>query len=193
VSEVRYEDGLAAIEARLGHKATKHCERVAATAAALAVAYGADADAARLAGLLHDWDRESAPEELLGEAKRAGIEITDADEANPHLLHARTGALAARAALPGLSEQVVQAISRHTIGAPDMTPLDMVVYLADMIEPRRDYPGVQELRDAVSAVSLGELFALGYQMSMRHLVDARKRIHPQTVAVWNALVAGDRW
>ena len=42
-----------------------------------------------------------------------------------------------------------------------MTPLDMVVYLADMIEPNRDYPGVQDLRDAVGAVSLSELFALG--------------------------------
>lgn len=193
MSEVRYEDALAAVEARLGHKAAKHCRRVAATAAALAVTYGADADAARLAGVLHDWDRETSPDELLGEAKRAGLPISDADEANPHLLHARTGALAAREALAGLPAPVVQAISRHTIGAPDMTPLDMVVYLADMIEPHRDFPGVQELRDAVGRVSLAELFALGYQQSMRHLVDARKRIHPETVAVWNELVAGERW
>jgi predicted HD superfamily hydrolase involved in NAD metabolism len=191
VSDVRYEDAAAAIEARLGHKSAKHCRRVAATAAALAVTYGVDADAAQLAGLLHDWDREVAPQELLAEAKRAGIAITPADEANPHLLHARTGALAARQGLPGLSDDVVQAISRHTVGDLGMTPLDMVVYVADMIEPHRDFAGAQELRDAVGAVSLAELFALSYQQSMSHIVDARKRMHPQTVAVWNALVAGE--
>lgn len=188
---VSYEDALAAIEARLGHKAAKHCKRVAATAVALAMAYGVDPDSARLAGLLHDWDRETPPDALLGEARAAGLEVSDADEASPHLLHARTGAVAAREALPGLPADVVDAISRHTIGAPDMTPLDMVVYLADMIEPHRDYVGVQELRDAVGAVPLGELFALAYQESMRHLVDARKRMHPLTVDVWNSFVASD--
>lgn len=192
MNEVRYEAAVAAVEARLGHKAAKHCKRVAATAAALALLYGVDADDARLAGLLHDWDRDVARGELLGRAQARGLPVTDADEANPYLLHARTGALAVREAFPALSDEIVQAISRHTIGAPDMAPLDMVVYLADMIEPHRDYPGVEELRDAVGVVSLGDLFALGYQQSMRHLIDGRRRIHPASVAVWNALVGGDR-
>ena len=192
MNEVRYEDALAALEAHLGHKAAKHCKRVAATAAALAVVYGVDADSARLAGLLHDWNREMSAADLLGEAERAGLEVTEADRSNPYLLHARTGALAAREALPGLPDDVVQAISRHTVGAAGMTPLDMVVYLADMIEPHRDFAGVEELRDAVGVVPLAELFALGYQHSMRHLVDSRRRIHPETVAVWNDLVAGER-
>ena len=60
-----------------------------------------------------------------------------------------------------------------------------------MIESHRDYNGVETLREAVGAVSLAELFALGYQQSTRHLVDARKRIHPVTIDVWNAYVAGE--
>jgi predicted HD superfamily hydrolase involved in NAD metabolism len=190
MSEVTYARALTAVQARLEHKAAKHSQRVATAAVALASAYGVDVDSARLAGLLHDWDRETSPDDLLAEAQQAGLELTDAEAANPHLLHARTGAIGARNAFPGLSDDVVQAISRHTIGAVDMTPLDMVVYLADMIESRRDYPGVGELRDAVGTVPLAELFARGYQQSVRHLVDARKRIHPETVAVWNRLVAG---
>jgi predicted HD superfamily hydrolase involved in NAD metabolism len=191
VSAVTYANALAVVEARLGGKAAKHCKRVAATAAALAVVYGVDADAAQLAGLLHDWDRETSAEGLLGEARRLGLEVSEADAAVPYLLHARTGAQSAREALPGLPEAVVQAIARHTVGSPDMTPLDMVVYLADMIEPHRDFPGVDALRDAVGAVTLPELFARGYQRSVQHLVEARKRIHPDTVAVWNSLVAGE--
>jgi len=192
MTAVTYDDALSALEARLGHKAAKHCKRVAATAAELAAAYGVDVESARLAGLLHDWDRETPPETLLAAAARDGVEVSDADAANPHLLHARTGAVAVREAFPGLPAEVTQAIARHTLGAADMTPLDMVVYLADMLEPHRDFEGVRELRDAVGKVSLPELFTLGYQRSVRYLVEARKRIHPDTVAVWNALVAGDR-
>ena len=72
-----------------------------------------------------------------------------------------------------------------------MTDLDQVVYLADMIEPARDYRGVDELREAVGEVPLSELFALGYRASVMHLVRTRRRIHPETVAVWNSLVAGE--
>ena len=192
MTDLTYEAAVSALEARLGHKAAKHCKRASATAAELAAAYDVDVVAARLAGLLHDWDRETPADALLAQAAQAGLELSDADRANPHLLHSRMGARAVREAFPELPAEVIQAISRHTIGAPDMTPLDMVVYLADMMEPHRDFEGVEQLRAAVGVVSLAELFALGYQFSVRYLVDARKRIHPETVAVWNALVVGDR-
>ena len=86
---------------------------------------------------------------------------------------------------------MVQAIARHTVGAPEMTDLDRVVYLADMLEPARTYRGVDKLRQAVGEVSLPELFALGYRVSVMHLLRTRRRIHPETVAVWNSLVAGE--
>jgi len=191
VTAVSHDEALAALETRLGTKAAKHCKRVSKAAVVLALAYGVNPDLARLAGLLHDWDREQSSEALLASAKAAGIEITPADEATPRLLHARTGALAARAALPGLPDEVVNAIARHTTGAIGMSDLDMVVYLADMIESHRDYLGVDELRDAVGMVSLAELFALGYRQSVRHLVEARKLIHPVTLDVWNEYVAGE--
>ena len=189
MSAVSYPDALDAVHAHLGKKAAKHCVRVAEAAHKLALAYDVDAEEARLAGLLHDWDREATPQGLLGEARAAGVDVTSVDAVVPHLLHARTGAIAARSALPGLSDAVVSAISRHTLGAPDMTPLEMVVFLADMIESHRDYPGVETLRDSVGEVALPELFALGYRQSVGHLVEARKPIHPVTVDVWNQYVA----
>lgn len=189
MSGVAYEEALAAVHARLGGVAAKHCERVSQTAVQLATVYDVDCDSAKLAGLLHDWDRETAPEALLSEALSAGIEVTAIDAAVPHLLHARTGAAGASEALPGLAGDVVSAISRHTLGALGMTPLDMVVFLADMIESHRDYPGVEKLRDAVGQVPLRDLFALAYRQSVGHLFDARKPIHPITVDVWNEYVA----
>jgi predicted HD superfamily hydrolase involved in NAD metabolism len=189
VSGLSPEAALAAVRSRLWPDAAEHCRRVAETAAELAAAYGVDVDSARLAGLLHDWDREQAPTALLAAADAHGIEVSDADSAGPHLLHARTGAHTLRETFPDLDDEVLDAVSRHTLGAAEMTPLDMVVYVADMIEPSREYPGVDGLRDAVGSASLRELFALCYQQSVSHLVAARRRIHPVTVDVWNEYVA----
>ena len=175
---------------RLGKKAAAHCRRVAMQSEALAAVYGVDGAAAALAGLLHDWDRQRPDGEVLAAAREAGIAVSEADAARPHLLHARTGAEALRVELPGLPDEIVSAVSRHTIGAPDMSALDMVVYIADMIEPGREYPGVDALRESVGKVPLAELFARCYEQSMLHLIGARKKIHPDSVAVWNSLVAG---
>jgi predicted HD superfamily hydrolase involved in NAD metabolism len=189
VRAVSFDEARTALEAHLSEKAARHCLRCSDAAVALALVYGVDADAARLAGLLHDWAREDTDEGLLGDARQHRIEITVADEEVPHLLHARVGAAQVREAFPGIGEDVVVAIERHTLGEREMTSLDMVVYLADMIEPHRAHAGVEELRDAVGGLSLCELFARGYQQSLRHVVDARKSMHPVTVEAWNAHVA----
>ncbi len=167
----------------------QHCERVADAAAGLALVYGADQEVARLAGLLHDWDRETAESDLLETAHREGLQVTDADASQPYLLHARTGAEALAREFPGISDEVLSAVARHTVGESGMSDVDKIVYCADMLEPGRTFEGVDELREVVGTVSLDDLFALAYQRSVLYLVRERKRIHPETVEVWNTHVA----
>jgi predicted HD superfamily hydrolase involved in NAD metabolism len=107
----------------------------------------------------------------------------------PYLLHARAGAAEVRATFPHLPDEIARAIELHTMGSPEMSSLDKVVYIADMIEPARSFSGVEKLRDAVGRVSLDELFFLAYARSITHLIKKRRRIHPETVEVWNTLVA----
>jgi predicted HD superfamily hydrolase involved in NAD metabolism len=180
------------VRARLSERAALHCERVGDTAAILAEAYGVDPMLAKLAGILHDWDRERKGRELIATAEARGMEITDTDRHVPYLLHAKTGAEAVADTFPWVPAEVINAIRCHTVGASAMSDLDMVVYLADMIAPARDFPGVQELREAVGVVSLRELFARAYQLSVMHLVRTRRCIHPDTAEVWNHLVAGEK-
>lgn len=189
---VSYEQIHEAIEARLGVEAVGHCQRVGDTAAALALIYGVDVDQARMSGLLHDWDRERDHAELVAAARSAGLDVTGADEQRPYLLHAKTGARGVEEAFPEIDPAVVRAIELHTMGAEEMTPLDKVVWLADMIEPHRRFAGVDALRECVGTVSLDDLFASGYAHSLSHLIDRRKVIHPTTVAVYNAHVVRDR-
>lgn len=192
MSRVSFDEADRAVRARLGDEAYGHSVRVAETAAELAAVYGVDVEHARLAGLLHDWDRELPRDGLVTAARDAGITVTPADEAAPYLLHSRTGAHAIAEALPGLPDVVVRAVSRHTIGAVDASDLDKVVYLADTIEPARTHRGVKKLRAAVGVVPLSELYFLGVRQSLLHVIRSRRRLHPDSVAVWNALVAGER-
>ncbi len=186
---IAFETAEARLRDRLSEKAVEHSVRVADMAGLLATIYSVDAEAARLAGLLHDWDREQTAEELLETTAAEGRTLDPAERAVPYLLHAKTGADALRSAFPGIAEDVVHAVECHTLGALEMSDLDKVVYIADMIEPSRTHAGVDDLREAAGTVSLEVLFAQAYQQSVAHLVECRKTIHPQTVAVWNRYVA----
>ena len=78
--------------------------------------------------------------------KKYGIILDNTELETPALLHAKTGAAFARE-LFGISDRVYEAIYWHTTGKPDMSLLEKIVYLADIIEPGRDFPGVDHLRE----------------------------------------------
>lgn len=183
------EEARRAVAVRLSPNERAHSEGVALTAEEMASRWGADPRRALIAGMLHDWDKETAPAELLLEARRFGIEVTETDAREPYLLHAPVSARHVDEAFPGIEREVLTAIAKHTLGARDMSPMDMVVYLADTLEPGRDHEGVEELRQAAARLPLAEAFRMTYTRSVRNLVDQRRVIHPTTVAVWNSLVA----
>lgn len=188
---IGYEQAHSAVAARLSPGALAHSERVAMTAAGIADAYGVDAERARVAGVLHDWHRETSAEELVERSRDAGLEVTEVDATVPYLLHGPLAALELAGVFPDIGADVLHAIATHTYGGDSLTPLDMVVYVADVIEPERDHHGVADLRAAVGAVPLAELFARTYQVALRHLVDKRRRIHRATVTTWNRFVVGE--
>ena len=171
---------------RSGSQGAEHSFGVAEAAARLAETYGIDPALARLAGLLHDWAKPLADEQLLQAATAHGIPVTEVDAKVPYLLHAPVGAAQAADALPGLPSEVVRAVERHTLGAVRMSHLDMIVFVADMIEDGRDFDGVEELRALVGVASLEELYLAGYASSLMHVISARHHLHPGTVPAWNA-------
>ena len=141
-------------------KRRAHTQGVSETAVQLARKYGVDACAAARAGILHDITKALTPDEQQRLVAHWQLSVTDFERRNPQLLHAKTGAAAARRIF-GESDAVVSAIEYHTTGKPDMTALEKIVYLADMIEPNRTYPGVDAIRQAAARdLDAGVLFAL---------------------------------
>ncbi len=185
---IGFETALAAVSERLADQELEHSKRVARTAADLARTYGVDVENARLAGLLHDWARDRPDAELLVVAEELELAISDVERAVPYLLHARIGAAEIERTWPDAPRDVVSAVASHTLGSADPSPVEMIVYVADMLEPERTFQGVGSLRDAVGEASLKELYALAYQDSLLHLVRTRRHIHPATVSVWNSIV-----
>ena len=174
---------------RVGKRRFAHSEGVSDTAAHLAEVYGADVAKARLAGILHDWDKGYGNEEVTGRARELAVEVDPyVLDTMPKVLHGLTAAAALSRAYPQIPDDVIRAIAHHTEGAVDMTDLDMVVYIADAIEPHRDFAGVQQIRDAVGKVCLEHLFLMTMGEVLDSLVRRRDRIHPGSVNVWNHYV-----
>jgi predicted HD superfamily hydrolase involved in NAD metabolism len=173
------------IDERLPERLRGHSRRVAAMASEFAVRWGADAQEAYLAGLVHDYCRSLTPEEVLARAEAAGLAVSDLERARPRqLLHAP---LAAVELVPlGFSEACLRAVATHTVGGARMDPLQKSVYLADAIEPGRSYPGVEELR-GLAANSLDEALRSLVCVTIVDLVERRRSIHPAMIALYNEL------
>ena len=174
-----------ALAKRLNKAEYKHSLGVASMAQAMAIIYGQDPQDAFLAGMLHDWDKCRTHKELLADAKKYDIKITKVIKARPRLLHAHTGARAVAEAFPEIEPHIIEAIDSHTVGSVPMSDLDKIVYIADMIEPARNFKRVNDLREMVGTVDLDTLFHRCYQQSMHELISNDKVMHPNTKKVWN--------
>ena len=103
----------------------------------------------------------------------------------PRLLHGPTAAVELAREFPAIGADVLQAIARHTSAEVGMSDLDMIVYTADAIEPLRPFDGMAVVRDSIGNVSLEELFLATFQHVIGFLVEKKRRMHPDTVEVWN--------
>ncbi len=176
----------AQLQLRVKPKRFRHILGVADAAEKIARAYGVDERSARLGGLLHDWDKGLRDDEERDRVRDLGVcAPRQVFSDMPQLLHGPTAAAALGRSYPQIPSCVLQAISRHTTGACDMSDLDMVVYIADAIELNRDYPGVGRLRDLVGRVSLEDLFVQTFAHTFENLLDRGFTVHPATVDVWN--------
>lgn len=84
-----------------------------------------------------------------------------------------------------LSPAVFQAVDRHTVGACDMTPLDMVVFVADAIEPNRHGDYAHALRKMVGKSSLDELFFSCFAQGLVYVIQSGRYLYPTAITIYN--------
>ncbi len=128
-------------------KRYEHTLGVSYTAVCLSYIFGVEDNEAILAGLLHDCAKCLSHAKRISICKKHHIEITEVEEKNPVLLHAKVGAYLAKEKYNVADEDILNAILYHTTGKPDMTLLEKIIYVSDYIEPhRKKLPRLEEIR-----------------------------------------------
>lgn len=135
------------MEKALDQRRFEHTLGVAYTAAALAMCYQVDIYKAQMAGLLHDCAKCLSDEKKLSICEKHNIKITEIEQRNPFLLHAKAGSYMAMKKFHIQDRDIINAILNHTTGRPDMSELEKIIYIADYIEPgRKQAPNLAEIR-----------------------------------------------
>ena len=169
----------------LKHKRIPHVLGTEQEAIRLAERYGADVEKARVGALLHDCTKKLDMEAQLALCRHYGIELDELEQKALKLLHAKTGAAIARDVF-GVDEEIYSAILWHTTGHANMTLLEKILYLADYIEPSRDFPGVDKLR-AVCYKNLDAGLLMGLEMTIGEMNAMGNPVHHATIEARDAL------
>lgn len=137
------------IKPLMSSKRFKHSCNVAEMCLTLAGKFGADEEKAYTAGILHDCQKEAEKTAMLFEAENSGFYIDPVERACPKLWHGIAGAYYVKNNFGIDDQEILNAIRFHTVGKADMTVVEKIVFLADMISAERDYANVEKYRAAV--------------------------------------------
>ena len=167
----------------------KHVLGCRDTAAELAKVWGADVTDAARAGLLHDITKALDGPLQLTLCAEYGKVLDEFSENNPKTLHALTGSMVAERIF-GENEAVVKAIESHTAGKPAMNTLEKIIYVADYMEPNRDFPGVETLRQ-LAYTDLDGALKLGLEMTLAMLREQKRQSSPASSQALAYLTKGN--
>ena len=167
-----------------------HSISVGHCAETLAQAYGADMLSARVAGILHDWEKLLPDAETIELAERFRIQTAAPYQKIVGLLHGPLAAKTLPAIYPWLSEQILSAIQKHTAGDYQMSKLDKILYVADLIEPLRpSFKSVEEAREVyLHGGSLDELYETAFCSVMMYVISSRSYLYPNSIALYNEMI-----
>ncbi len=164
--------------ALLKPKRIPHVQGCEEMAVALAERWGVDRGSAAEAAILHDCTKKLGKEEQLHLCEKYGIILDMTERSNEQLLHSKTGAALAADRF-GADESISSAIFWHTTGKEDMTVLEKILYLSDAMEPTRDYPGVEKLRN-LAFEDLDQAMVLGLRMSLDTVKKRGQKTHDRS-------------
>ena len=143
--ENKYADLINDLNGKLSKKRAKHCMNVAKEAVKLASKYDENEENAYLAGLLHDIMKEIEKPKMLEIINNGEYEVEEVELNNSALWHGIASAVYARQI--GIDNvDILNAIRYHTVARENMSKLEKIVYLADLISEDRDYSDVDTMR-----------------------------------------------
>jgi predicted HD superfamily hydrolase involved in NAD metabolism len=179
---------IAWVRPRVSDKRFKHIIGVVKIAAILADKASVDKHKAEIAAWLHDACKEMKPHELIEKAKQMKMAVSEIEMQQGHLLHGPVASLIAKQELNLTNEEVLNAISEHTLGKVPMNDLSKVIFLADCLDETRpaDYTRpIWQALDIDGNFNMNAAIVMACNLGIQHLIESGKTIHPRTVEVRN--------
>lgn len=159
-----------------------HSLGVRDTAVNMAAQFGVDTEKARIAGLLHDCAKGLDAALQYDMCKELEVPLDKYELENPGLVHAKLGAELAKCWFGVQDSDILDAIRWHTLGRPGMSDLEKIIFIADMLEPNRSYPEVEELRKVAFADLNRGLYAC-VDAVIQFNTEKGKVVHPNAYAL----------
>lgn len=178
---------IAKVKEQVSEKRFKHILGVEQAALELARANDYELEKASVAAIVHDYAKERSDSEFKALIVQTGLE-QDLLNWNNFIWHGVVGAEIIKKELKITDEEILNAVRRHTVGAKEMTMLDQIVYVADYIEPGRDFPGVDQARQ-LAAESLRAAVEFETKHTLLYLMNNDKTIYPAAILTYNSYVA----
>ena len=163
-----------------------HSLNVANKCAYLAKKYNYDENKAYFCGLIHDVCKNETRENMLQIFERFGIILDNVQMDVDLLWHSIAGALFIQEKFGVVDEEIINAVRYHTTGRKNMTKLDKIVFLADIISADRSFDGVEYLRD-LSEMELDVAVFEALKSSIMNLISKGAPIHNDTIDAYNSL------
>lgn len=158
------------VKQRVSKKRFEHSLRTADFAEKLAEIYGEEGEKAWIAGMLHDLGRELSYD-ALKRITAVKYSITPWEETNPILVHGKAAAVIAEEELGIEDTAILEAIAGHVTGQPGMSTLSKIIFIADYLEPGREYLQRNSGASLIGEADLDELLLF----VLKKILDHRRR------------------
>lgn len=188
LNKLNYKDIEYKLEEMLPERRLKHSMNVSQCAVKLSEIYSYDMEKAKLAGLIHDCAKYFNDDQVEDSIKKFNIELDSLEENNISLSHSVIGSYVIQETFNIKDEDIINAVRYHTTGRENMTILEKIIYMADLIEEGRKFPLVDKLRELSYNGSLDEALLLSFNNTIKFVMDNNQLIHPRTVSARNYIL-----
>lgn len=173
------------VQASMSAKRFAHTAGVEGTVRRMAAIYCPEKEGMlRAAALLHDCTKEYDEEEAKAVLSREGIKLRADERESPQIWHAITAPAEIVRLHPDFAdEELLSCVRWHTTGREGVTVPEALLYLADVIEPTREYPACVALRERFWGADPA---AMTEEERMAHLCDV---LRASLVGVRESLLA----
>ncbi len=164
-----------------------HSINVSKEADLLAKHYGCDARKAALAGLIHDCAKDLSIKKQIEYARKCSIAVDNLTYEIPELIHAPASTYVCENKFKIKDIEVLSSVRYHTTGKTNMSLIEKIVFISDIIEPNRDFNGRQFLKKmAYKNIDKALFFAL--ESSILFIINKKEKLHVDTVCARNFIM-----